>query len=231
MDVLESILAVLSPLREFTDLLAGEKRVTASAVLPFLNHIKTNILVSQEEETDLTKEMKDRIKLDLLSHYNESTTHFLEICTFMDPRFKLTPFSTETCHSLELRVETELLQVQLTGTLDVPVFMSIEEPPAKKPKTVWGKIFGTNDDTVQNDLMLSPKERIEKELTEYKYIPKPHAESDPLKWWKQHYVQFHLLHKMAKKYLNCCATSVSSDRDTFLIPYHVAKIPIPPNTT
>ena len=38
-DVLESVVAVLSPLRDFTDLLAGEKKVTVSAILPLLRHI------------------------------------------------------------------------------------------------------------------------------------------------------------------------------------------------
>ena len=39
-DILDSIVAVQHPLREFTDLLAAEKRVTASAVLPLLNSEK-----------------------------------------------------------------------------------------------------------------------------------------------------------------------------------------------
>ena len=39
-DILDSIVAVQHPLCEFTDLLAAEKRVTASAVLPLLNSEK-----------------------------------------------------------------------------------------------------------------------------------------------------------------------------------------------
>ena len=43
MDVLESVMAVLSPLREFTDLLAGEKKVTVSAILPLFRHIQDSV--------------------------------------------------------------------------------------------------------------------------------------------------------------------------------------------
>lgn len=45
-DVLDSVIhvAVLRPLRDFTDLLAGESEVTVSAILPLLTHIQENIV-------------------------------------------------------------------------------------------------------------------------------------------------------------------------------------------
>ena len=89
MDVLESVVAVLSPLHEFTDLLAGEK-VTVSAILPLLRHIQDSILANTPGESNLTKEIKTRIKSDLQSRYSEEITLFLHVCTFLDTRFKLT---------------------------------------------------------------------------------------------------------------------------------------------
>ena len=44
-DVLDSIFAVLKPLQDFVDLLAGENRVTVSAVIPLLSHIKEKVLL------------------------------------------------------------------------------------------------------------------------------------------------------------------------------------------
>ena len=52
MDVLESVVAVLSPLREFT--LAGEK-VTVSAVLSLLHQIQDTVLANKPGESNLTK--------------------------------------------------------------------------------------------------------------------------------------------------------------------------------
>ena len=47
-----------------TDELSGEKGVTISAVNPIVHHITKEILVAKEDDTDLTKEMKERIKVD-----------------------------------------------------------------------------------------------------------------------------------------------------------------------
>ena len=83
-----------------------------------------------------------------------------------------------------------------------------EEPPAKKPKTAWGKIFGKR--TVNTSTTLTPDDEINKEVD--KNIPKPDIESSPLVWWKLHHGQFPLMQKLARKYLCRCATSVSSER-------------------
>ncbi len=64
-DVLDSISAALKPLKEMTDALSGEKCVTVSAVKPLLNYITTDILVDKEGDSELTKEMKERVKVDL----------------------------------------------------------------------------------------------------------------------------------------------------------------------
>ena len=41
-----------------TDALAAEKCVTVSAVKPLLSHLAEEVLVAENDDTDLTKEMK-----------------------------------------------------------------------------------------------------------------------------------------------------------------------------
>ena len=53
-DVLDSIVGALKPLKEMTDVLAGEKGVTVSAVKPIVHYITTEVLVAKEEGTGLT---------------------------------------------------------------------------------------------------------------------------------------------------------------------------------
>ena len=67
-------MAVLSPLHEFTDLRAGEMKVTVSAILPLLHHIQDTILANKLGESNLTEEIKARIKSDLENHYSEEIT-------------------------------------------------------------------------------------------------------------------------------------------------------------
>lgn len=69
LDVLDSVVAVLRPLRDFTDLLAGEKKVTASAIVPLLKHLMSKVLVAETNDSELTVEMKERIKSNLAVHF------------------------------------------------------------------------------------------------------------------------------------------------------------------
>ena len=121
MDVLESVVAVLSPLREFTDLLAGEKKVTVSAILPLLHHIQNTILTNTPGESNLTKEIKARIKSDLENRYSEEITLFLRVCTFLDPRFKLTQESnTSIIEAIKQTVKDEMELIGQPTTSPAP---------------------------------------------------------------------------------------------------------------
>ena len=85
-DVLESVSTVLRPLRQMTDFLSGEQYVTVSVVKPLLNHIFSNVLLHNEEDTTLSKEMKTRMKEKLNCSYdNESFESLLCVCSFVDP--------------------------------------------------------------------------------------------------------------------------------------------------
>ena len=88
-DMLESISAALAPLRDITDLLFGEKRVSVSLIKPMLQHVYKQ-LSSTEEYTALTSEVKAKIKADLEQQYEAQSEvdEFLDFCSFLDPRFK-----------------------------------------------------------------------------------------------------------------------------------------------
>ena len=75
-DVMLSIMKELKPLKEMIDALSGEQSVTVSAVLP-LQHITSNLLMPTDDDTNLTKEMKQRVKADLESRYQECDLLFL----------------------------------------------------------------------------------------------------------------------------------------------------------
>ena len=114
---------------DFTDLLAGEK-VTVSAILPLLRHIKDIVLANKPGERSLTKEIKARIKSDLECRYNEETTLFLCVCAFLDPSFKLTQESN-TC-IVEAIKETVKDEMNQAGIRPTPTQEAgTDEPPNK----------------------------------------------------------------------------------------------------
>ena len=85
-DVLDSIIGALKPLKEMTDVLSGEKGVTVYAVKPIVQHITTELLVAKEGDTELTKEMKEWIKVDLELRYSDpGINQLLAIASFLDP--------------------------------------------------------------------------------------------------------------------------------------------------
>ena len=209
MDVLESVSTVLAPLRELTDLLAGEKKVTASAVIPLLQHLTNHILAASGTDNTLTTEIKERIKDNIESRYDAATKQLLEVCSFLDPRFKSTYVSSDT--ELIEKIKTEIPQMT---TVTTSATNEVEtESASKKRKTAWGKVFGAivsnNDDSSGS---LSSEEKLDKEIETYKHFPNLDVELSPLDWWKANNVQFPQLAQLARRYLTVCATSVSSER-------------------
>ncbi|XP_069476344.1 E3 SUMO-protein ligase ZBED1-like [Ambystoma mexicanum] len=86
---LEDISLVLGSVHMFTDSLASGTRVTASAIRPILNHLLNNVLVCAPTDRPLAREMKETIAADLSSRYEAPQTRLLlDICSFLDPRFK-----------------------------------------------------------------------------------------------------------------------------------------------
>ena len=96
--------------KDLTDLLSGEKRITCSAIKPLIKVINDKIVIPQDDDSALTLEMKDRIKADLESCYESSEISLLlDVCSFLDPRFK------DTFNSEHLAVLTVLDEIEATN--------------------------------------------------------------------------------------------------------------------
>ena len=85
---LETLADVLKPLHVLTDALAGEKQVTASALIPILKHAKDS-LSPGSGDSSLRSELKSKILSNLQGRYSDSTgLAVLSMASFLDPRFK-----------------------------------------------------------------------------------------------------------------------------------------------
>ena len=100
-----------------TDALSGEHCVTVSAVKPLLNHLLEKVLVAEDDDTDLTKEMKERIKVDLEVRYLDSEfDHLLELSSFLDPRFKLNYVNNRAKVLEEIENEMSMIECLVDDT-------------------------------------------------------------------------------------------------------------------
>lgn len=79
---IDSMISVLKPLCELTDILATEKRVSISALKPIVQRICNIMLESNNEDTDLAVDMKAWIKCDLPQHYDDPEVDQFAIVVF-----------------------------------------------------------------------------------------------------------------------------------------------------
>jgi len=150
-DVLQSISDALKGLKTMTDALSAEKCVTVSAVKPLLNHLTEEVLVAEDDDSDLTKEMKKRIREDLQVRYDDPEFSFLlELSSFLDPRFKLN-YVSNRAEVLE-EVEKQMRELNDSSVDDVPSTSEpgnsgMAAPPSKKVKglsKVLGRCLGSS---------------------------------------------------------------------------------------
>ncbi len=214
-EVLESIHVALSPLADLTDFLSGENHITISSIIPVLHNLKTKILVENEDDTNLTKDIKKKILDDLQPRYTDAgIQQLLNIATFLDPRFKTEYADDED--DLKEAVKAQALEFEVIMMSDIPV-LTPQPLPSKKRKIQKEKLvtfLKKTTEVSEDPLTLSPQERVSKEMQSYLSCSKLDIESDvsPLQWWKEYAQSFPLLAKLANKWLCICATSCSSER-------------------
>ena len=214
-DVLQSIHQALSPLSSLTDILSGEKSVTVSAILPMINLIDNKFLQETEQDTELTKHIKQEVQADLHTRYTDGDVlELLQVASYLDPWFKM-KYLTEAeaaavKEKLELERECLIIDEVQTETPEPVEQVQKSQPPAKKPNL--GTLFKDNEESEEIMDAISREQRFQTELNSYSCIPRLDFEEDPLAWWSIHSSSYLILSQLAKKYLCVCATSCSSER-------------------
>lgn len=225
-DVLESVSKALSPLKEFTDILSGERHVTVSAVKPMLKVLNDSVLAAESSDTQLTKDIKRRVITYLNEKFSkQETDELLNVATFLDPRFKTDYIDEDDEKELVIERITEEATAMIrkqrsqasggegsAATVTVTPTSDSNEPPAKKSKI--GTLLKRCQKESPNDTLasLTPLEKVQQEIEKYTQDVKPDSESDPLEWWRVNCCVFPCLSKMAQRYLCICATSTPSER-------------------
>ncbi|XP_056097499.1 E3 SUMO-protein ligase ZBED1 [Rhinichthys klamathensis goyatoka] len=227
-DVMESVKKALSPLKDFTDALSGEDYVSVSYVKPVLYLLKVNILSLNDEDTELTKTMKQTILNYLTDKYQDPTTDdLLDMASLLDPRFKTQYIASDKIEGIQARAVSELeslltaqyqaASVQQCTSASTSQSPDAEQTPHKKVKKSLASFLKTSGGAsasaaVSGSTSFSLKEAIEGELKGYVSIPNAESEVNPLEWWKVHEANFPRVSQLAKKYLCIPATSAPSER-------------------
>ena len=202
-DVTEAVVATLGPLGELTDALSAEKNVTVSVIQPFLDCITKEILTENESDCSLAAQMKCAIRADLQSRYTSTQIlKILDVCSFLDPRFKRLDATSNITRSVEDEMLSSLQETPLPS-------QQANQPDCPPPKkSLLKKILETSEPDNSSDKVLSNPELVSFEIKKYTLSPK----SCPLQWWKVQQKELPLLARLARRYLCICVTSVPSER-------------------
>lgn len=220
--LLERLIDVLQPFQVVANMFTSCRFPTISMVKPVLHMLLNTTLKSKEgdlKEINMIKEVVSKVLSDTYSQNSQPSQEiamFLNIATFLDPRYKKLPFLSPQERA---KVETNLIDEakaileKQTACLEDFSFVS-EEPPNKKQasstqENPLAAIFCQSDtDQGQEEL----HSQVLEELSNYKSQRVLGLNEDPLLWWSSHAALFPTLPKLLQKYWCVPATSVPCHR-------------------
>ena len=216
---MEELVEILKHFYQATEILSGELYPTIGVVFPILNRFLTVLLISGNNDKDVAKKIKEKIKQDLITRYqSDEIENVLHISMYLDPRFKLLPMLTEeqkrtvrSATKVEL-ISTILLERERNQETEQTASQpdQLEDPQPKRTKLE--KFFDVTFRPRAGE-NASASEVARTELQKYELEEPLGLESkQPLLWWKEHESLYKYLSLLSKKFLCITATSVPSER-------------------
>uniref|UniRef100_A0A8C3W346 Zinc finger BED-type containing 1 n=1 Tax=Catagonus wagneri TaxID=51154 RepID=A0A8C3W346_9CETA len=233
---IEGLVELLQPFKQVAEMLSASRHPTISAVKPLLHMLLNTTLTIKETDSKEISMAKEVIAKELAKSYQEAPEidMFLNVATFLDPRYKRLPFlSAFERQQVENRVVQEakgLLDKVKDGgggggyrgaAADKPYAAAPEEPPAKKralsptppPASVinnmLAEIFCPSGGVEDQEECHA---QVVEELSNYKSQKVLGLSEDPLKWWSDRLALFPVLPRVLQKYWCVAATRVFPER-------------------
>lgn len=228
--LLEGLIEVLQPFRAVANMIMSCRYPTISMIRPVLHMLLNTTLKVKEgdsKEISMTKEVISKVLSGAYLRSSHEISAFLDIATFLDPRYKKLPFMSIQDRS---KVESDIIeetkailerQIAERPCLDDFDLVS-DEPPIKKqtplredvPASIGQEnplaaIFcQSGSDQSQEELHA----QVVEELSNYKSQRVLGLNEDPLLWWSSHAHLFPTLPKVLQKYWCIPAMSVPCHR-------------------
>ncbi|KAG8450570.1 hypothetical protein GDO86_003006 [Hymenochirus boettgeri] len=225
--IIEGLVDLLQPFKQVAEMLSMSKYPTISMVKPLLHMLLNTSLNIRETDLKEISMAKEVIAKALSTTYQQTPDidMFLNVATFLDPRYKKLPFlSAFERAQVENRVIEEAKSFLDRGKENFrnedKAFLVPEEPPLKKMvsstpppsssiNSMLAEIFcqsGTCEDQEEWHA------QVVEELSNFKSQKVLGLNEDPLKWWSDRLTLFPLLPKVLQKYWCIRATRVFPER-------------------
>ncbi|XP_063999070.1 E3 SUMO-protein ligase ZBED1 [Pogoniulus pusillus] len=228
-NTIEGLVELLQPFKQVAEMMSASKYPTISMVKPLLHMLLNTTLNIKENDLKEISMAKEVIAKELSTTYQHAPEidMFLNVATFLDPRYKKLPFlSAFERQQVENRVVEEaksLLEKVKENTFrtEEKFFTVSEEPPVKKiiisstpPPTsvinnMLAEIFCQTGGVEDQEEWHA---QIVEELSNFKSQKVLGLNEDPLKWWSDRLALFPVLPKVLQKYWCIMATRVFPER-------------------
>lgn len=230
--LLDGLIEVLKPFKAVVTMMSSCRYPTISMVKPVLHMLLSTTLKVKEQdlkEISMTKEVISRV---LFSTYSQDSQHsqeistFLNIATFLDPRYKKLPFlSTQERSKVESTMIEEtksILEKQVSERTCLDEFSVVSDEPLNKKQALQreASVSSTQENPLaaifcQPDADQGQEElhaQVVEELSNYKSQRVLGLNEDPLLWWSSHTPLFPTFSKVLQKYWCIPATSAPCHR-------------------
>lgn len=227
-NTIEGLVDLLQPFKQVAEMLSMSKYPTISMVKPLLHMLLNTSLNIKDTDLKEISMAKEVIAKALSTTYQQTPEidMFLNVSTFLDPRYKRLPFLSAFERSqVENRVieEAKTLLDRSREALrsEDKVFTISEEPPMKKMavSSTPPPSSSINNMLAEIFCQSGPSEdqeechaQVVEELSNFKSQKVLGLNEDPLKWWSDRLALFPLLPKVLQKYWCIAPTRVFPDR-------------------
>ena len=185
---------VLQPFQLATDLVQGDKIVTASFVISSVKGLRVELSSLQDKySSKLVTTLQASLEQRLAKY--EDMEHF-QLATILDPRFKLDWCNEEETNSMKGVITKKFEKLAPSTPSD-----DVKSPPAKR-----SKLFGF----MKSKSVIKPASSTE--VNKYLNLPCISEEENPLDYWKKEKDTFPVLSSLACKYLCIPASSAPVER-------------------
>ncbi|XP_025022099.1 zinc finger BED domain-containing protein 1 isoform X2 [Python bivittatus] len=228
-NAIEGLVDLLQPFKQVAEMISASKYPRISMVKPLLHMLLNTTLNIKENDSKEISMAKEVIAKELSATYQHTPEidMFLNVATFLDPRYKKLPFlSAFEKQQVENRVLEDaksILEKIKENTLrpEEKFFAVSEEPPVKKvavastpPPTsainnMLAEIFCQTGGVEDQEEWHA---QIIEELSNFKSQKVLGLSEDPLKWWSDRLALFPVLPKVLQKYWCIVATRVFPER-------------------
>ncbi|KFV46069.1 Zinc finger BED domain-containing protein 1 [Tyto alba] len=223
-NTIEGLVELLQPFKQVAEMMSASKYPTISMVKPLLHMLLNTTLNIKENDLKEISMAKEVIAKELSSTYQHTPEidMFLNVATFLDPRYKKLPFlSAFERQQVENRVVEEaksLLEKVKENTFRTEekfftpvkkIIISSTPPPTSVINNMLAEIFCQTGGVEDQEEWHA---QIVEELSNFKSQKVLGLNEDPLKWWSDRLALFPVLPKVLQKYWCILATRVFPER-------------------